>query len=687
MRVCLISPPTVTEFGDRMVAEFEALNLIAQHAPMGILSLAAVLEQNGVETEIIDLNRLYHKYIHSHESQCGTDFCAFASDALAPVVADVFGFSTICSSYPLTLRLARAVRARHPDAWIILGGPQASVVDRATLQTFPDVDLIVRGEAEETFPIILESLSNDARKLGLIDGVTFRQGTEIIRRPNAPVIEDLDSLPPPAFHLYPHIKDCCYAPVEAGRGCPFACSFCSTNDFFRRRFRMKSPQVLVSQMELIKKTYGIESFDLIHDMFTVDRKKVLAFCDAVEQSGGNLYWSCSARTDCVDDELISRMAKAGCDGVFFGIDTGSEAMQEVIQKRLDMNQAALMVKSANHHGIKTTVSLITGFPEETKDDLRATIRFLGDSLRYEGSDIQLHLLCPLAETPITSKYRDRLTYDDIFSDISFQGWEQDPKEREMIKSHRDLFPNFYGLPTEWLDRQYLRELREFLLHGILRHLWLMVLLHRDSNDLVSVFDEWQIWSFKERRIASVLDASRGYYSSDAFSRDLLRFVQTHYSPVIGRYPHLLGTMARVEEIQLRLLKIQTEGNQRFTRRRCVIESMETVPILARDAHLTVVSADYKKLIRSLKRNTRLDLIREEPVALVLMRERDNIKTIQLSRPSYELVSLCDGLRNVLQISDELSILRELDVSPQKASIFGLTSLAQKGLIEVRNAAR
>ena len=361
-------------------------------------------------------------------------------------------------------------------------------------------------------------------------------------------------------------------------------------------------------------------------------------------------------------------------------------MQDAIQKRLDVNEAALMVKSANQHSVKTTVSLITGFPEETKDDLRATIRFLGDSLRYEGSDIQLHLLCPLAETPITSRYRDQLTYDDIFSDISFQGWEQNPEEREMIKAHRDLFPNFYAVPTRWLNRQYLRELREFLLHGILRHLWLMVLLHRDSNDLVSVFDEWQIWSDKERRIASVLDTSRGYYSNDAFSHDLLRFVRTSYATSSGKYPHLLRTMVRVEELQLTLIKGQPEASQRSARRRCVIESMETVPILARDAHLTLVPADYRKLIRCLKRNTPLDLIRDEQVALVLMREKDKIKTIQLSRPTYELMSLCDGSRNVLQISDDLSLFGELEVSPQKASIFGLASLAQKGLIEVRNVA-
>ena len=138
----------------------------------------------------------------------------------------------------------------------------------------------------------------------------------------------------PAYDLYPHIKDCIYAPLEAGRGCPFACSFCSTNDFFRRRFRLKSPEVLVGQMRRMKERYGIQTFDLVHDMFTVDRKKVVAFCEVVESSGHKFHWNCSARTDCIDDGLISHMARAGCIGVFFGIDTGSERMQKVINKGL-----------------------------------------------------------------------------------------------------------------------------------------------------------------------------------------------------------------------------------------------------------------------------------------------------------------------------------------------------------------
>src|SRR4030095_3040832 len=127
--------------------------------------------------------------------------------------------------------------------------------------------------------------------------------------------------------------------------------------------------------------------------------------------------------------------------------------------------AALRIKHAHRRRIRHTVSLITGFPEETKEDLRGTINFIGETLRHHVAKIQLHLLAPLAETPLTTQYQDQLIFDDIFSDMSLQGWDQDPEERAMIIKYPKLFPNFYGIPTRWLDRQYLREVREFILQA------------------------------------------------------------------------------------------------------------------------------------------------------------------------------------------------------------------------------
>src|SRR5437660_4516521 len=160
------------------------------------------------------------------------------------------------------------------------------------------------------------------------------------------------------------------AALELGRGCPFACTFCSTNDFFRRNFRLHSPERMLRDMRAIATQYGIRSFVLVHDMFTVDRRKVAAFCDAMIASGEGFTWSCSARTDCVDEELLELMARAGCKGIFYGVEVGSDKMQMVIDKHLATQRAHETIDASERLGIASTVSLISGFPEETWDDVR-----------------------------------------------------------------------------------------------------------------------------------------------------------------------------------------------------------------------------------------------------------------------------------------------------------------------------
>ena len=197
MRICLVSSPTVTEFDSR-VADTGAVRLISEQAPIGILTLAAILRQHGITVEVVDLNRTYYRYLRSAAYRRRADFCSFVARDFASRSFDVWGFSTICSTYPLTIRIARELKRSHPQSVVMLGGPQASVVDAATLWAFPFIDFIVRGEADETLPLLLAALP-DMRRFGEIPGVTFRSGGSIVRNPNAPVVLDLDKLPMPAF--------------------------------------------------------------------------------------------------------------------------------------------------------------------------------------------------------------------------------------------------------------------------------------------------------------------------------------------------------------------------------------------------------------------------------------------------------------------------------------------------------
>jgi hypothetical protein len=525
MRLSLVTAAIATDFedaGDAASGEVRASSVAPQ---LGILSLAGILEQIGLRPDLVNLDQVYYAYLDQFGSRGLAGFPEYAAPIIAASGAEIYGFSSICSSYPLTIRIAACVKGLRPDCTILLGGPQASVVDLGTLAAFPFVDFILRGEAERTLPVFLEEWGGK-RRFSTVPGLSYRTPFGPARNEDAPIIEDLDSLPLPAYHLTDELRNSPYASLELGRGCPFACTFCSTNDFFRRKFRVKSPEVMLAGMRAIASAYGIDNFDLVHDMFTVDRKRVVAFCRHMIDSGENFGWSCSARTDCVDDELLELMAEAGCRGIFFGIEAGSRRMQRIIDKDLDPDRAKAMIEAAERLCIPTTVSLITGFPEENCDDLRETVGMYMHSMRHAGSSPQLNLLAPLAGTPIHSQYKDQMVLEELCSDMSHQGRTQNESDRELIRQFPHIFPNFYLLPAPGLDRAFCMELKEFLGAGARRHRWLLTALDQSSGGILEVFSEW-----RKRRLELHPDLSGGslrhYYTLKGFASEFAAFVRGH----------------------------------------------------------------------------------------------------------------------------------------------------------------
>ena len=529
MNVCLISAPTATDFEeirDALRAEVRKATLVPQ---LGVLVLAAGLNQRGTEPSLVNLNQHYYDYLQHGGLGVGR-FASWAADAIAATGADVFGFSSISSSYPVTVRIAECVKRIRPGCTVLFGGPQASVVDLRTLAAFPFIDYVLRGEADETLPLFLDELAG-SRNFDIVPGLTWRSPSGLCRNQNAPVIRDLDALPAPAFHLTGELAHAESAPLELGRGCPFACTFCSTNDFFRRNFRLRSSERVLADMRWIASTWGIRSFELAHDMFTVDRRKVVAFCDCMIASGEDFTWGCSARTDCVDEELLRLMARAGCRDVFFGVESGSQRMQRVMEKDLDVQRAREIISLAERAGIRTTVSVIAGFPEETWEDLRETVSMYMHSLGHPRSSPQLNLLAPLAETPIHTRHRNQLTLDELSSNQGHQGRRQNSLDRELIRKFPDIFPNFYLLPMAHLERYFILELREFLLTAPTKFRWLLIAIQRGGADILDVFSAW-----RKHRLHSQPDLHgwdlRSYYLRDQSRNEFSAFILDYLSPSI-----------------------------------------------------------------------------------------------------------------------------------------------------------
>jgi radical SAM superfamily enzyme YgiQ (UPF0313 family) len=677
MHVCLVSAPTVTDF--REDADTPLIRERSEHPPLGVLTLAAILRNESVTPTVLDLNRVFYEYLGDCHARSEKDFCAFAASHIAPGF-DIIGLSTVCSSYPLTIRLAERLKRAYPDTIIMLGGPQASVVDVPTLEAFPFVDLIIRGEADETLPKVLRT-GVGYQALASVAGVTFRKGGSIVRNPGGPVISDLDALPFPAFDLLPDTQTLPYFALEMGRGCPFSCTFCSTNDFFRRTFRLKSPEVVLAQMRRANLEYHAETFDLVHDMFTVDRKRVVAFCQAMINSGEKFRWGCSARTDCIDDELIELMVRAGCRGVFFGVETGSPRLQRLIEKDLPLGAAAARIQRCNSVGMDTTVSLITGFPEETPEDMWQTITFLLDAARHERVEPQLHIVAPLVGTPLHKRFRGWLLLDDVYSDLSYQGWSQDESDKDLIALFPDIFANFYGVPAPALDRARLKRLRSFVLRILERFHWVAIALHQSRGGIQAVFEAWEAACPSQVTGGEELER---YYASAEFKRDFTHFVRSTYlqgTDCDGALDALLRLGANVlpnppGRSPARIAGTRTASTKQLPH--------TVVPVPYPGIGIFDFDVDIRAIMDSLRRGDGLPAPSLRRVTIATRPRRpQNTDIMELTPLSASFLKLCDG-RTLDRVAEGLEIDAELEsLGPQQVGLLTFRELCRQRLLTWR----
>jgi hypothetical protein len=442
-------------------------------------------------------------------------------------------------------------------------------------------------------------------------------------------------------------------------------------------------------------------------MFTVDRKRVVAFCEALLESKEAFIWGCSARTDCVDEELIALMSRAGCRGIFFGIETGSRRMQKIIDKGLELNDSAERVRSCDKFKINTAVSLMAGFPDETMNDLRDTAAFFVDSLRYDHADPQLSILAPLAGTPISTQHKDALVLNDDVADMSYRGWRQELEDHAMIAGHPEIFSSFYSAPLPHLDREFLKELRDFLLNGMRAFRRLLLGLHQDSGNVVDVFQQWQEW-----RAGNGVHFSGGdrtaYYALSNFPPDFVRFVRQDYIPTRSKAPLAMTALVEYEAALLARDPESPEAQAASGDQRPAIDGEAGVPhapaekapmdqavakddeLLSPESRLRLLPgvnviqlpADYQEIVRRLRQRTTLHDLPGKPVKLAIRRTAAEPEVRQLTPLSSELLELCASGMTVQEMRGEF-LLRGIELSgipADKLCLAGIEILRQQRII-------
>jgi radical SAM superfamily enzyme YgiQ (UPF0313 family) len=457
------------------------------YLPLGLLTIASVLELEGHSVQIVDPN-LIARRLQTDDSR---RLRAAVAKDITTTDPDIVGFTTMCDSYHHTLAIAQLVKSLR-SVPIILGGPQASATAKETLANFPQVDFVVRGEADGVMHPLLAAISGSI-PYGSVPGLSYRYGPDVAETAEAPLISNMDSIPIPAFHLYSHLAGKLEIPaIEAGRGCPFHCDFCSTALFFHRTYRLKSGSRILEEMELLENIFGADvSFRLVHDMLTVNKRQVERVCDTLAAAPRRRRWSCSARIDRVSNDLLHQMKRAGCSDIYFGIETGSQRMQHIIKKNLDVRKVLPTLEHAIKLGINCTMSFICGYPDEAEKDLAETLAIIMAAIGLFGPSVtvQLHVLAPYIGTELYAAQADDLEFDGYLSDQS--GQPLDEADKQLIIAFPMLFSNYYAVKTKGYDRRLLFGVDAFV-YILLRDFPLTLLtLRAIVGDALRVFQEWQ----------------------------------------------------------------------------------------------------------------------------------------------------------------------------------------------------
>ena len=293
---------------------------------------------------------------------------------------DLIGITAWTTFAASAFRVAAICKEWNRDVSVVMGGPHISIKYDEVMKICPDVDFLIRGEGEKTFVELAKALESKdkAKALKNINGILYRQNREIVHNPDREFIQDLDAIPLPARDLLLN-KDS-YNSEDMGllmtsRGCPYNCSYCATS-IWERKTRYRSIDNVINEIKLVIDKYGTRQFTFKDDSFTVNRKRVLEFCDRLINEDIRINWDCNTRVNLVDEEILNKMKKAGCNGIKVGVETGSERILKLINKRISFEQCKKAVKLFRKVGIHWTGYFMMGLPSETKEDVYQTLKFM-----------------------------------------------------------------------------------------------------------------------------------------------------------------------------------------------------------------------------------------------------------------------------------------------------------------------
>ena len=479
--ITLINPPGIKTFS--------GLQMHTPNPPLGLAYVAAALRAGGFDHQVIDATGEALDAVSPYPDRDDFLMQGLTLDEILSRIdprTDVIGISCMFSTlWPLTHRVAEAVRAGFPGALLVLGGEHGTAVPEHVLATSP-FDVVVLGEGEDTLVELLRARAA-GRPLGEVKGIAFRHGEGVVNTGLAPRRRDVDAIALPAWDAFP-IREYIARhqingvnlgrsmPILGTRGCPFQCTFCSNPAMWTQRWIPRDPKRLADEMELYARTYDVTNFDFQDLTAIVKRQWIVDFCRELIDRNLGITWQMPSgtRAEVFDEEVADLLYRSGCRALAFAPESGSPRILKAVKKQVDLDHMLTAMRAAVRRGLKLSCFIVIGFPDDTPRTLRQTLGLIRRMAVLGVHDVAVSKFVPYPGSELFRRLQreGKIQLDDEFfvSPMDFYTAKA-PSYADRVSTRRLywtmvwLFVNFYVISFALRPWRVLRALARAVLTG------------------------------------------------------------------------------------------------------------------------------------------------------------------------------------------------------------------------------
>jgi anaerobic magnesium-protoporphyrin IX monomethyl ester cyclase len=394
------------------------------YAPIGTLYIIQALENAGIEVDFRNYLEEYPILDTPKSIQTLVNFLENSENNLF--------ISCNSATLPYVIIACNKLKEKNSSQKIILGGLGPTGVAKEILNTFSCIDIVVLGEGEAATTHLVQ---NNFDNLSEINGIFYRdKNNQIQMNPRAQRIQDLDNLLPAYHKINPNAYS--IFGIVSSRGCPCKCTYCGEEYFWGNGNVKRSPQNIIQEIQFLHEKYGQCRFEFVDDTFVLNKKRVIEFCNLIQQKNLNIEWNFNGLINLMDDDIFQAVSGSGCYEIFYGVESASDRILKTLNKQYSIEQADKVIEKSLQY-VDVVLSFIWGFPFETKEDLIKTLEYINQVKETKAK----FWLFPLTPVPMSLVYEQNKHQLAFYEETIDEG--MDKEVLDIVLKYPEIFPGYY----------------------------------------------------------------------------------------------------------------------------------------------------------------------------------------------------------------------------------------------------